>query len=555
MFRDLSGRQELLDRANRLHGQGRLREAEILYRRVLLADPQQPDALALLGGLLAERQRGTEGNLLIRQALAGRPGDPALHVALGRSEMKAGDLGAAEACYRAALQFNAAHEEGVLTLAGMLLDQGRVEEAERVLRGALSHESDGPAVLRLLAQVCERLGKAEEAELLYERVHDADPEDLAVLLALGRLRLADGRPGAALEAFHGAVLLDDGAAEVHEGLGRCLVGLGRAEEAVAEFRAALLRDPARAAGWRALVTCLLDLGELESAAEALDQAAALVAGPARWKAQLFAELAEAWRGQAAAERALAALVKGLAQDPRELSLYRSLAPVLRANGRAGEAEALFDFPRLLLWRQIREVPDFPSPAAFNRALAQQLRDRADRRPAEAEGADAGQHGGWRSGELFGRPSAALVALERLVRAAAGDYLAGREGLDGNPFLAEPPTRLALRGRAIGLAASGWLEPQTRPDAFLSGLYFLEVPREIARGEDAAGCLRFYDAELQGEATRFETLRPKPGLLVLAPGYFRHGTLPFRSWRECLAVLFDLVEAAAGEAGARGASRG
>lgn len=538
MFRGLPGLQAVLEKASRLHRQGKLREAETLYRRVLLADPRQPQALALLGGLLGEGDRPTEGDLLIRRALAGRPDDPGLHVALGDSELRGGDLDAAEACYRAALQFDAAHEEGVLTLAEMLLDRDRLEEAERVLRGALRQEpAAGPGVLRLLADVCERRGRAAEAEQLYEQVHESVPEDERVLLALGRLRLADERPHAALAAYQGALLLDDRLAEAQKGLGDCLLGLGRAEEAVAAFRRATLVDPAYGPAWQALVRSLIELGDPEAAGEVLERASTAIAGGQSWMARLYGALAGAWQASGAADRALSAAVKGLAQDPQELSVYAGLAPILRDTGRAAEAEMLFDFRRLLYWRQLRQVPDYPSPAAFNRALAEWLRERSGRRHARPED---GLRGGWCSEPLFERPSRPLLALERQIAAAVADYLELHGGAAGNPFLARPPERLRLRGRALGITASGWLEPQVRDGAFLSGLYFATVPRAVIRGEDAAGCLRFWDAEWQGDGTRIETLRPRPGLLALFPSYFRHGTLPFRASRECLGVLFDLV---------------
>ena len=37
-----------------------------------------------------------------------------------------------------------------------------------------------------------------------------------------------------------------------------------------------------------------------------------------------------------------------------------------------------------------------------------------------------------------------------------------------------------------------------------------------------------------------TLRPQPGMLVLFPSYFWHGTLPFHSEQPRLTVAFDVV---------------
>ena len=67
--------QELMRRAVALHQAGRLGDAEALYRRALVDDPANPDALNLLGVLVAQRGRPADGARLIRQAIASRPFD------------------------------------------------------------------------------------------------------------------------------------------------------------------------------------------------------------------------------------------------------------------------------------------------------------------------------------------------------------------------------------------------------------------------------------------------------------------------------------------------
>ena len=61
--------QELVRRSVDLHQSGRLDEAEALYRQVLQSDPANPDALNLLGVLIAQRGRPAEAAQLIREAM------------------------------------------------------------------------------------------------------------------------------------------------------------------------------------------------------------------------------------------------------------------------------------------------------------------------------------------------------------------------------------------------------------------------------------------------------------------------------------------------------
>ena len=60
-----------------LHSQGKLAEAETLYRQVLAIDPRVYPALYLLGVVRLEQGDSAEAAGLIERALALNPGDPA----------------------------------------------------------------------------------------------------------------------------------------------------------------------------------------------------------------------------------------------------------------------------------------------------------------------------------------------------------------------------------------------------------------------------------------------------------------------------------------------
>src|SRR5215468_3469691 len=60
----------------------RFREAEAAYRRALAEQPDQPDALNLLGTLIVAAGGALEGARLLRRAIAVRPDDATLHANL-----------------------------------------------------------------------------------------------------------------------------------------------------------------------------------------------------------------------------------------------------------------------------------------------------------------------------------------------------------------------------------------------------------------------------------------------------------------------------------------
>src|SRR6185503_1524354 len=65
-----------LAEALKLHQAGRLSEAERMYRDVLLREPENADALHLLGVLNAQRGDPAVALSLIEKAIAAAPGNP-----------------------------------------------------------------------------------------------------------------------------------------------------------------------------------------------------------------------------------------------------------------------------------------------------------------------------------------------------------------------------------------------------------------------------------------------------------------------------------------------
>src|ERR1700679_1346064 len=68
-----------------LHRQGRLNEAEAMYRTALSQDPNNPSALHLLGVILHQNKKSAEGVLYIQRAIKLAPQIPAFHNNLGEA--------------------------------------------------------------------------------------------------------------------------------------------------------------------------------------------------------------------------------------------------------------------------------------------------------------------------------------------------------------------------------------------------------------------------------------------------------------------------------------
>ncbi len=115
-----------------LHEAGELEEAEACFRRLLAAQPDDPEALFHLGALLALRLRLDEAADIFRRALRRAPEDPHLWIRLGEvavAQFTEKSLQEAEKCFNRAVELNAAYGLAHFALGHVLAMQDRHAES------------------------------------------------------------------------------------------------------------------------------------------------------------------------------------------------------------------------------------------------------------------------------------------------------------------------------------------------------------------------------------------------------------------------------------------
>src|SRR5438105_3368848 len=111
-----------LDAAIARHEARDLDAAEQLYREILQADPNQVEALSLLGLILQDRGQLEEAIALLSRAIEIDPGFPEAHANLARGLSFRGDAEAAADAARRATELDPDLGEGWLQLGRALLD-------------------------------------------------------------------------------------------------------------------------------------------------------------------------------------------------------------------------------------------------------------------------------------------------------------------------------------------------------------------------------------------------------------------------------------------------
>ena len=261
--------------ALRHHRAGRLDKAEALYQAVLRQEPNQPEALHLLGVLLTDKGRPNDASKLISKALVHVPRFAEGHSNLGNAFRAAGQLGQAEASYRSALQINPNFAAAHSNLARVLTMRRDFGTALRHCDAALALDPQLAEAHANRAHACIGLGRPAEVEASFAEALRLRPGDVDTICALGA-HLADaGRLAEARDCGERAISLrrDDPA-------GLCLVGAvqrrsGEVEGAITTYRHAVKVAPRAAVAWMGLGSSLRALGRFDEAAECYRRALGL----------------------------------------------------------------------------------------------------------------------------------------------------------------------------------------------------------------------------------------------------------------------------------------
>jgi tetratricopeptide (TPR) repeat protein len=285
------------------HRLGRLDEAEEGYRAHLAGQPDDAEALHLLGLLRHQRGASAEAENLLLRAHTLAPETAAIELTLGTLRFQAGDFDASRAHYEKALALDPNIGTAHAGLGQIALLRGESDDAERHFRIALRAGEDAQALSGLGAILLERddidaalrhLGRAADlvpndptiqmtlgrafakrgtdafAEKAFENALRVKPDFVAARHALGSLTLKARRMRDA-EAHYRKLLEIAGAeAAGHVGLGDVARAEERHEDAIAEYRAALAIDPKQSTPVRALAWSLMRAGRNDEAIAAYD---------------------------------------------------------------------------------------------------------------------------------------------------------------------------------------------------------------------------------------------------------------------------------------------
>jgi tetratricopeptide (TPR) repeat protein len=150
-----------------------------------------------------------------RQAMQNDPNNPDSYYNLaayyhrqGKLQQKPADIAQAESYYRQCLDRNPNHVECRRGLAVLLVEQGRSEEAFKMMEDWSTEDPTSPAPKTELARMFEEFGDKKSATEYLTAALTISPNDPRALAALGRIREESGDANQALANYQRALMVD-----------------------------------------------------------------------------------------------------------------------------------------------------------------------------------------------------------------------------------------------------------------------------------------------------------------------------------------------------------
>ena len=334
--------EQALQQGVAAHREGKLQDAERLYRAILQSQPSHPDANHNLG---------------------------VIAVSVNNAE-------AALPLFKTALDVNPNVEQFWMSYIDALFKNNQVKDAKRAIKKAKKKGFDAEKLQALLSQskgvtdnkvpsqellnsLSEHYqnGRFDDAEKLATSITQEFPKHQFAWKALGAVLGAIGRKSEAVEANQTAVALSPQDAEAHYNLGVTLKELGKLEEAEASYKQAIALKPGYAEAHSNLGATLQELGRLDESETSFTQAMSLTPDYAESFYNLGITLQELGR----LDEAEASYNQAIALKPDYAEAHSNLGKTFKDLGRLDEAEASYT-------QAIALKPDYPSAKHMLAAL-------------------------------------------------------------------------------------------------------------------------------------------------------------------------------------------
>jgi tetratricopeptide (TPR) repeat protein len=547
--------------------------AEPLLRQALALDPNWTPTLASLGELLIATGRGTEAESLLRRAASGSAPFPRAALVLARYLNDSGRPAEALAAATPLAVTGRADSELAAQHVRALVALGRGQEAVAGYRHMQQAAPGQAAAADALALALNLTGQHEEASRVADQTLASGHKSALLLNTYARSLIAQGVGlDRAETVLRECLALEPRLIDAHNTLAQLVwMRTGDLAKATATLDEVLARAPADASLLAAKAAILQGAGDARGAYECLAPLAAHSQAPPTLLVRAglaalefdpttavgLAEralrimpgntaartlLAAARLGVGEPQAALAECATLLARDPDEQYLIALQTTAWRMQGDP-RYERLCDYRNLVMPFQLRPPPGWADLASFLEEVRESLKRMHDPN-GHALLFQSLRNGTETTQDLARSADPVIRALFQSFVSPIERYLR-HIGQGPDPLRRRNSGRWRFNGAwSVRLHSSGFHANHVHPRGWISSACYLELPDSMRNRNSEEGVLTFAAPGLltQPPLPAQHAVRPEPGMLVLFPSYFWHGTVPFRSEQARMTVAFDAVPA-------------
>lgn len=277
--------------AVQLHKDSKFDQAELIYRNLLDDEPDNAEALHLLGVLLHQRGESAKATRFIRHAVKLQPQASVFYCNLAEACRAAGDLPEAVANSKKALKLQPGNADALNHMGLALQGLGKLDEAVASYKEALRLRPGFALAQNNLGSALRELKRTEEAEASFREALHQNPHLSLAHSNLGQLLLEQGKLEESLPHCREAVRLQPNFAEGLSNLGNVLRAQDNMAEAKECYQKALALRPNVAMIHNNMGQALQEEGNLDQAIECYKKALTLDPNSARIECHYASALA------------------------------------------------------------------------------------------------------------------------------------------------------------------------------------------------------------------------------------------------------------------------
>jgi Flp pilus assembly protein TadD len=346
--------EQALQQGVAAHKEGKVQEAERLYRAILQSQPSHPDANHNLGVIAVSVNNAEAALPLFKTALDANPNVEQFWMSYIDALFKNNQVKNAKQAIKKATKkgFDAKKLQALRSqpkdvpdsklpsqaqLNSLLMhyQNGKCDEAEKLAVTITQQFPQHQFAWKVLGAIFGQSGRTVEAENANQTSVALSPQDAQAHSNLGITLKELGRLDEAEKSYNQAIALKPNFAEAHSNLGNTLQELGRLDEAEASYKQAIALKPDYAEAHYNLGITLQELGRLDESEAGYTQAIALKPDYAEAHSNLGITLQELGR----LDEAETSYNQAIALKPDYAEAHYNLGITLQKLGRLDEADA------------------------------------------------------------------------------------------------------------------------------------------------------------------------------------------------------------------------